>query len=177
MSRSLKSSFRPTRTRLREFQFQYNLNPARCQRRMVSGWTRNKALRHPGHRRRRVTQNNRSGRENRGWGWRCARIASCCRRARFSKRRRRRDRTERMSATNKSLSMRGMAGLYHRKHNRIEPDGVLARDRYKRSGRPYCGLQDCRICRRPSFVVPCCDTNQHCASSVFSYLLQAQSYF
>jgi hypothetical protein len=27
--------------------------------------------------------------------------------------------------------MRGMTGLYHRKHNRIEPDGVLARHSYK----------------------------------------------
>jgi hypothetical protein len=47
----------------------------------------------------------------------------------ISKRRRRRDRTERMSAANKSLSMRDMAGLYHRKRNRIERNGVLARDR------------------------------------------------
>jgi hypothetical protein len=34
-----------------------------------------------------------------------------------------------MSAANKSLSMRDMAGLYHRKRNRIERNGVLARDR------------------------------------------------
>ena len=119
---SLLVGLLPTTACLRESHFQYILKPDRCHRRTVSGWTRSKALRHPGHSRRRVIQNIRSGRENRGRGCSRARIASCCRRARFSKRRRRRDRTERMSATDKSLSMRDMAGLYHRKHSLIVPE-------------------------------------------------------
>src|SRR5580658_755250 len=55
--------------------------------------------------------------ENRGWGSRCAMIASCFRGARFSKRRCRRARRERTSATNGSLSVLGMPRLYHRKNN------------------------------------------------------------
>ena len=58
-------------------------------------------------------------------------VASCRRKAEFSKRRFWRDRVERRSAINKSLRMLSMAGLYLRKHNWIQPDGVLARDRYK----------------------------------------------
>jgi hypothetical protein len=34
------------------------LNPARCQRTTVSGWTRINATFHPGHSRRKITQNN-----------------------------------------------------------------------------------------------------------------------
>ena len=127
-SRSRKLvGFLPTQARFRESQFQYCLNPVRCQRTTVSGWTRIKALRHPGHSRRRVAQNNRSGVENRGFGWRRARTSSCCRSARFSKRRSWRARTERTSTRNRRLSVRGLSGLYHRKHNGISPDGILTR--------------------------------------------------
>jgi hypothetical protein len=40
------------------------------------------------------------------------------------------------AVADKNLSMRGMTGLYHRKHNRIDPDGVLARHNFN----PYQGF-------------------------------------
>jgi hypothetical protein len=36
-----------------------------------------------------------------------------------------------MISRNKSPSIRGMARLYHRKEDRIGPDGILARHNYK----------------------------------------------
>jgi len=57
-----------------------------------------------------------------------AKTASCCRRARFSKSRSLRARKERRRTPNMSLRRRSMTALYHRKHNRVSPDGVLARD-------------------------------------------------
>ncbi len=47
--------------RCREIHFQYSLNPARCQRTTVSGWTIRSVCFHPGQNRRRMTQNSRSG--------------------------------------------------------------------------------------------------------------------
>jgi hypothetical protein len=61
----LLTHFLPTRIRGRESHLQYNLNPTRCQRTTVSGWTRINARFHPGQSRRNITQNNLSGAPNR----------------------------------------------------------------------------------------------------------------
>src|SRR5258708_11055363 len=55
---SLLTHLLPARVRCRESHFQYNLNPARCQPRTVSGWTRINACFHPGQSRHNITQNN-----------------------------------------------------------------------------------------------------------------------
>jgi len=94
---SLLTHFLPDRFRCRESQVQYNLNPALCQRTTVSGWTKIKARFHPGQSRRIITQNNLSGAASRGWGCFCFNTASCWRSAKFSKRRLRRERTDRTS--------------------------------------------------------------------------------
>ena len=114
--------FLPTQTRPRVSQLQYSLNAVRCQRTTVSGWISIKAFRHPAHNRRRAIQQKRWGKENRGWGWRLAKTASCWRRARFSKRRSRREREEQMSTTNISLRICDMGGLHHRKYNGIRSE-------------------------------------------------------
>src|ERR1039458_5069426 len=74
---SLLTDLLPTLGRCRESHFQYNLKPARCQPMTVSGWTRIKARRHSGHSRRKMTQNNLSGVENRGREQRRSNTASC----------------------------------------------------------------------------------------------------
>lgn len=72
----------PTATRCREIHFQYNLNPARCQRTTVSGCRSIRDCSQPGQSRLRRTRNILSGVLNLG----CRRLsfgtASCCRRAR-----------------------------------------------------------------------------------------------
>jgi serine/threonine protein kinase len=74
-----------------------------------------------------MIQRNRSQVENPGCGRRRAKTASCCRNARFSRRRSRRARNERTSTPNMTLRRRSMTALYHRKLNGVVPDGVLAR--------------------------------------------------
>ena len=125
---ALLVGFLPTTACFRESHFQYSSNPARCQRTTVSAWTKTKVRRHSGHSRRNASQNNRSYWANRGRGLRRAKTASCCLKARFSKRRSRRDRKERAKSKNNSLRTHCMPRLYHRKHNRIDADGILARD-------------------------------------------------
>lgn len=78
---SLLAHFLPARARLRESQVQYALNPARCHRTTVSGWTRISASFHPRQSRRKTTQNNRSDATSRGCGCRLFKTASCCRSA------------------------------------------------------------------------------------------------
>jgi hypothetical protein len=63
---SLLTHFLPTRVRCRESHVQYSLNPVRCQRTTVSGWTMINARFHPGQIRCKITQNNLSGAANRG---------------------------------------------------------------------------------------------------------------
>jgi len=65
---SLLTHFLPRRVRCRESHVQYSLNPARCQRTTVSGWTRINACFHSGQSRRKITQNNLSGAANLGLG-------------------------------------------------------------------------------------------------------------
>src|ERR1019366_759637 len=65
---SLLTHFLPTRVRCRESQVQYSLNPARCQRTTLFGWTRISACFQSGQSRRKITQNNLSGAANHGCG-------------------------------------------------------------------------------------------------------------
>src|ERR1039458_3095941 len=66
--RPLLTHFLPTRVRCRESHVQYSLNPARCQRATLSGWTRISACFQSGQSRRKITQNNLSETANRGCG-------------------------------------------------------------------------------------------------------------
>src|SRR5580704_15697468 len=88
---SLLTHFLPARTRCRESQVQYGLKPARCHRTTVSGWTRINACLHPDQNRRNMTQKSLSMTARRGWECLRFKTASCCRRAKFSKRRSRRE--------------------------------------------------------------------------------------
>jgi hypothetical protein len=105
---SLLTHFLPTRIRCREIQVQYNLSPARCQRTTASGCTRINARRQPAQSRSSITQNNRSEAENRGCGCRRPKTETCCRRARFSSSKSRRERENRVKTTTRSLSRRSI---------------------------------------------------------------------
>src|ERR1035441_9430482 len=96
---SLLTHFLPTRVRCRESHVQYNLKPALCHRTTASGWRRISAQFHPGQSRRKITQKNLSDRANRGCGRLRCRTVSCCRRAKFSKRRSRREVKNRVKKT------------------------------------------------------------------------------
>jgi hypothetical protein len=124
---SLLVAHLPTLTLGREIHFQYSVNPARCQRATVSGCTRINAFRHPDQMGRSVSREIGGYLQNLGCGRGRARTASCCRNAGFSKSRSRRARYERTNTRNISLRRHSIAALYHRKHNRVNADRVLAR--------------------------------------------------
>ena len=109
---SLPTHFLPARVGCRESHAQYNLNPARCQRTTVSGWTRIKACFHPGQSRRSTTQNNLPEAGIRGCGCRRFKVVSCCRSARFSKSRPWPEWKKRTGKTDKSLNQRSMRPVY-----------------------------------------------------------------
>ena len=71
--------------RRRLFQVQYRLNPQRCQRMTVSGFTMTRTLSQLVQILRNSTQNSRSTFESRGRFTERRRTASCCRRATFSR--------------------------------------------------------------------------------------------
>ena len=71
--------------RRRLFQVQYRLNPQRCQRMTVSGFTMTRTLSQSVQILRNSTQNSRSTFESRGRFTERRRTASCCRRATFSR--------------------------------------------------------------------------------------------
>src|SRR5665213_3059149 len=89
---SLHVGFLPTTACLRESHFQYSLNPLRCQRMTVSGCTMTSAPFHPDQNRRIRTQKIRSDVAKCGRDCFCVIIASCWRRATFSRIRSRRER-------------------------------------------------------------------------------------
>lgn len=68
---------------------------------------------HPGQSRRNITQNNLSETANRGCGHRRFKTAICCRRARFSMNRSRRERRVWVAKTKRSLSKRNMRTVLH----------------------------------------------------------------
>ncbi len=100
--------FLPTTACLRDNHFQYGLNPARCQRMTVSGRTTTSAPLHPAQHRRSRTQKARSDLARRGRGCFCVNVASCCRNARFSRRRSRRERTSPAVSVKRSVNRRNM---------------------------------------------------------------------
>src|ERR1039457_1509510 len=110
---SLLTHFLPTRTRCLESHVQYNLNPARCQRITVSGWTRSKTRFHSDHTRRKRTQNNLSESLKRGFGCFRPKTASCCRSAKFSRRRFRREQKNREKRRSKSFNGRSIRSVLH----------------------------------------------------------------
>ena len=75
----------PPGLRRRLFQVQYRLNPQRCQRMTVSGFTMTRTLSQSVQILRNSTQNPRSTFESRGRFTERRRTASCCRRATFSR--------------------------------------------------------------------------------------------
>jgi hypothetical protein len=97
-----------------------------------------------------VTQRKRSPFENLGCGRRRAKTTSCCRKARFSKSRSQRVRKERTKTPDVTLRRRSMAALYHRKHNRVTPDGVLARDNSPPSIARVCSNDSWVLFRSPT---------------------------
>src|ERR1039458_1114332 len=105
---SIRTHLLPALVLCRESQLQYILNPARCQRTTVSGCTRISACCHLDQRRHNVAQNNLSVVEKRGRGRLSFKTASCCRKARFSKSKSRREQKDRTNNTNRSLSRRSM---------------------------------------------------------------------
>jgi hypothetical protein len=110
---SLLTHFLPARTRCRESQVQYSLKPARCHRTTVSGWTRINACLHPDQNRRNMTQKSLSVTARRGWECLRFKTASCCRRAKFSKRRSRREEKNRITGTSSSFTRRSMREVVH----------------------------------------------------------------
>jgi hypothetical protein len=88
------------------------LKPARCHRTTVSGWTRINACLHPDQNRRNMTQKSLSVTARRGWECLRFKTASCCRRAKFSKRRSRREEKNRITGASSSFTRRSMRELY-----------------------------------------------------------------
>jgi hypothetical protein len=84
--------FLPITACLREIHFQHSSNPARFQRTTVSGCTITSAPFHPDQNRRNRTQKTRSEAAKRGREHLWVAAASCCRKARFSRIRSRRER-------------------------------------------------------------------------------------
>src|SRR4051794_15871221 len=129
---SLLMHFLPERTRRRESHVQYSLNPARCQRTTVSGWTRINACLHSGQSRRKITQNSLSEVETSGRRLRCFKTTSCSRRAKFSSNRSLRERKRRIKRTAKDLSRQSMTSVsYGQTRTRADlPTLDFSADRY-----------------------------------------------
>src|ERR1039458_6792833 len=108
---SLLTHFLPALNRRRESHVQYSLNPARCQRTTVSGWTRINACFHSGQSCRKITQNHLPEVETCGRGYRCFRTTSCWRRAKFSSSRSRRKLKMRIKKTTKDLNRHSMKSV------------------------------------------------------------------
>src|SRR5580658_3818913 len=96
---SLLTHFLPARTRRCESHVQYSLNPARCQRTQVSGWTKINVCIRSGQSRRKITQNSLSEVETCGRGYRCFITTGCWRSVKFSSSRSRRERKIRIRQT------------------------------------------------------------------------------
>ena len=105
---SLLVGFLPPRIRFRESHFQYSLNPARCQRTTVSGWTIRTARFQPDQNRLRMVQKILSGNLSRGRGCFRTMTESCCRKARFSSRRSWRERKNRAQNTMTKQNVRNI---------------------------------------------------------------------
>ena len=106
---SFEIRFRPITRRALEIARQYNLNPVQCQPTTVSGLTTMKACFQPDQNLRAKTQKILSNARSLGLGCFRFRMASCCRRTRFSSRRVRRACKHRKMVVTNSKSMRNIA--------------------------------------------------------------------
>ena len=93
---------------------QYRRKPVRCQRTAVSGVTMRRDCFQADQTRRATTQKSLSKLPRLGRGWRRFRTESCCRKAKFSRRRLRCERKRRTIVPMKSLTNRNMAKSYTR---------------------------------------------------------------
>ena len=106
---SFEIRFRPITHRALEIARQYNLNPVQCQPTTVSGLTTMRACFQPDQNLRAKTQKILSNARSLGLGCFRFRMASCCRRTRFSSRRVRRACKHRKMVVTNSKSMRNIA--------------------------------------------------------------------
>jgi hypothetical protein len=108
-------ALRPARALCRERHVQYNLKPARCQPTTVSGWTMISVRFHPDQNRRSITQKTLSGGASLGRGCRACRTVSCCREAKISGSKSRREHKLQAIKPMNNLSIRSIHGLYQRR--------------------------------------------------------------
>jgi hypothetical protein len=127
---SLLTHFRPARALCREHHVQYNLKPARCQRTPVSGWTMTSVRLHPDQNPRSITQKTLSEVASLGRGCRALRTVSCCRKAKISNSKSRREHKLQAIRPMNSLSIRSIHGLYQKMPPNFSPDSILASHRY-----------------------------------------------
>ena len=106
---SFEIRFRPITHRALEIARQYNLNPVQCQPTTVSGLTTMRACFQPDQNLSAKTQKILSNARSLGLGCFRFRMASCCRRTRFSSRRVRRACKHRKMVVTNSKSMRNIA--------------------------------------------------------------------
>jgi len=111
---SFESLFLPTRFLTLEIKLQYRRKPALCQRTTVSGVTTMRDCFHPDQNRRVTTQKSMSSMRSLGLG--CLRFStvSCCRSAKFSRSKLRRERKMRTSIPNQRQNQRDMDESYSR---------------------------------------------------------------
>src|SRR5713226_955045 len=109
---SFESLFLPTRFLTLEIKLQYRRKPALCQRTTVSGVTTMRDCFHPDQNRRVTTQKSMSSMRSLGLG--CLRFSTvrCCRRAKFSRSKLRRERKMRTSIPNQRQDQRDMDESY-----------------------------------------------------------------
>lgn len=116
---SLLTHFLPAFVRCHEIHVQYNLKPPRCHRTTMLGCTRINARRQSTQSRLSITQNSLSDGMSCGCGCFCLKTESCCRRARFSKSRWRRERNNRVNRTARGLRWRAKRSVLHVKGPRL----------------------------------------------------------
>jgi hypothetical protein len=109
---SLLTHFRPARVLHFERHVQYSLKPDRCQRTTVSGWTMTSVRFHPDQNRRSITQKTLSGAVSLGWEFRAFKTLSCCRKARISSSKSRREHKLQAIRPMNNLNIRSIHGLY-----------------------------------------------------------------
>ena len=124
---SLLTHFRPGRALFRERHVQYNLKPARCQRTTVSGWMMTSARFHPDQNHRSITQKTLSAVASLGRGCRACRTMSCCRKAKISSSKSRREQKLQAIRPMNNLSIRSIHGFVSEKlPPNFSPDSILA---------------------------------------------------
>src|SRR5258708_33034815 len=111
---SVESFFLSTRIFALEMKLQYRRKPVLCQRTTVSGVTRMRDCFHPDRNLRAATQKSLSSTRNLGLGWLRFNAVSCCRSAKFSRSKLRRERKTRTRSPSQRQNMRDMDESYSR---------------------------------------------------------------